>query len=245
MLILDTKIIALDTVELTLKNAHISKTAKPGQFLHVRVPNGTLRRPISIATINQAKNQIVIIFKVVGRGTEELANLKPGMQLNALGPNGSCFDLNVKENSTLLLIGGGVGVPPLHYLGTKLVEKNVKVISILGFQSKDYVFYEREFTQFGQSYIVTNDGSYGEKGYVTDLLNRIDPFDQYYTCGPLPMLQAVTKKLAYKPGHISLEEHMGCGIGACFACVIPTKEPGGYRKICQDGPVFPAQEVRI
>src|SRR5690625_6975632 len=146
---------------MTLQQEQISKTAKPGQFLHISVPNRTLRRPISIAAIDQEKEEIIIIFKIVGKGTLALANLKPGLTLNVLGPNGSHFDLSAKENSTILLIGGGVGIPPLYCLGEKLAEKNITIISILGFQTEDYVFYEHEFFQFGQTFVLSNDGLYG------------------------------------------------------------------------------------
>ena len=245
LLILRSTLIAIDTIEMVLKNKYISKVAIHGQFLHISVPNFTLRRPISIADIDREAQTVTIIFKIIGSGTKQLATYQPGMTLNALGPNGNGFEENNNQDSTVLLIGGGVGVPPLHFLGKSLVKKNVNVISILGYQTAKNVFYEREFQKFGKTYIVTNDGSYGEKGFVTDIIEQVGNFDHYYSCGPLPMLQAVTKKLAHKPGFISLEERMGCGVGACFACVIPIDDKGGYKKICLDGPVFSAQEVRI
>src|SRR5699024_11819241 len=114
---------------------------------------------------------------------------------------------------------------------------------VLGFQTAVNVFYEQAFKQFGETYIVTNDGTYGETGFVTDVLDKTSDFDYYYSCGPLPMLQAIKEKLSHKCGSISLEEQMGCGVGACMACVITTDDLEGYKKICKDGPVFPAQEV--
>ena len=134
-------------------------------------------------------------------------------------------------------------MPPLYYLGKRLKEKNVNIISVLGFQSKDHVFYENEFKALGQTIIVTDDGSYGEKGFVTDVLGQLPAFDMFYSCGPLGMLRAVTKSLESKSGYISLEERMGCGVGTCAACVIPTNTTEGYKKICHDGPVFSAKEV--
>lgn len=245
LLILSSTTIALDTVEMILKNTYISQTAVPGQFLHISVAEHMLRRPISIANIDREAETITIVFKVIGTGTAQLANCLPGMEIDALGPNGNGFQTKQNEESTVLLIGGGVGVPPLHYLGRVLAQKNTKVISVLGFQTAQAVFYEEEFKQFSATYIMTNDGTAGEKGFVTDVLDNVGDFNCYYTCGPLPMLQAVTKKLSHKEGYISLEERMGCGVGACFACVIPTDDHGGYQKICQDGPVFAAKEVQL
>lgn len=239
-----TTMIALDTVEMVLKNTYVSEKAMPGQFLHINVPGHTLSRPISIADVNREAETITILFKIIGTGTKQLSMYQQGMMLHALGPNGNGFTLdNQVRPSTVLLIGGGIGVPPLYYLGKTLAEQNISVISVLGFQTAVNVFYEQAFKQFGETYIVTNDGTYGEEGFVTGVLDKIPDFDYYYSCGPLPMLQAIKKLLAHKPGFISLEERMGCGIGACMACVIPTDEHGGYRKICKDGPVFAAQEV--
>lgn len=243
LLLTRTTVIAKDTVEMVLKNKNISMKAKPGQFIHISIPHFTLRRPISIASVDRTNETITLIFKILGKGTKQLAQYEEGMTLDALGPTGSSFDLTPPQDAPVLLIGGGVGVPPLHYLGQVLASKGIEVISVLGYQTAESVFYEEEFNKFGKTYIVTNDGTKGEEGFVTDLLDQIDGYSQYYSCGPLPMLQAVTQKLEDKPGYISLEERMGCGIGACFACVIPTAKEGSYRKICQDGPVFSAKEV--
>ncbi|GAB3793667.1 dihydroorotate dehydrogenase electron transfer subunit [Virgibacillus kimchii] len=240
-----TTVIALDTVEMVLRNRYISQHALPGQFLHIHVKGHTLRRPISIADVNREEETVTILFKVVGSGTSHLASYGPGMHINALGPNGNGFTDLAKPGETVLIAGGGIGVPPLYYLGKTLEKNRVKVISVLGFQSKNYVFYEKEFNKLGETFIVTDDGSYGEKGFVTDVLDHIGSFARYYSCGPAPMLQAITKKLDGKPGYISLEERMGCGVGTCFACVIPANTEGGYKKICQDGPVFLAQEVSL
>lgn len=243
MEIITTREIALDTVEMTLKNAYISKNAKAGQFLHIAVEGHTLRRPISIADVNKEKEAITILFKKLGSGTHALADLNEGDFLDVLGPIGNGFDVEVEDITTVLLIGGGIGVPPMHYLAKSFNKRNIKVISVLGFQSKDHVFYEEKFQALGETIIVTNDGSYGEKGFVTDALPQVGNFDRYYACGPLPMLQAITNNLPEKQGSISLEERMGCGVGACFACVIPTNTEKGYKKICSDGPVFDAAEV--
>lgn len=243
MKIIKTKQIATDTIEMQLEDDYITQTAVPGQFIYIAVPGFTLRRPISIADTSKENNQLTILFKILGKGTKELAKFKAGMTLDVLGPNGNGFPLDPQVNSTVVLIGGGIGVPPLYYLGKKLTEKNVNVISVLGFQSKDHVFYEEAFKALGQTIIVTDDGSYGEKGFVTDVLSGLPAFDMFYSCGPTGMLQAVTKRLENKPGYISLEERMGCGVGTCAACVIPTNTAEGYKKICHDGPVFSAKEV--
>ena len=245
LLILKSTVIGCYTIEMKLKNEYISRTAQPGQFIHIQVPGFTLRRPISIIETNRSEQTVTIVFKMVGNGMKALGNYQPGTVIQALGPNGNGFPRPQTNDGTILLVGGGVGIPPLHFLGQTLAkETGQHIISILGFQSKPYVFYEEAFKQFGDTYIVTNDGSYGSKGFVTDVINRVDHFSEYYTCGPLPMLKAVTEQLTNIPGFISLEERMGCGVGACFACVLPT-EDGGYRKICQDGPVFKAGEVCI
>ncbi|WP_067728352.1 dihydroorotate dehydrogenase electron transfer subunit [Oceanobacillus damuensis] len=237
--------IALDTVEMVVKNPYISQKAIPGQFLHVSVEGHTLRRPISIADINRENKTITILFKMVGSGTAKLAALNPGMSFDVLGPSGNGFQTEGNESSTILLIGGGIGVPPLYYLGKELAKQNKEIISVLGYQTRANVFSEEMFRRLGKTFIVTNDGSYGEKGFVTDVIQKAGYFDYYYSCGPLPMLKAVTAKLADKPGMISLEERMGCGVGACMACVIPTDSEGGYKKICSDGPVFHTQEVSL
>lgn len=241
MRIMSVNSIALDTIEMVLENSYISQTAAPGQFLHVNVEGHTLRRPISIADINKEEETVTILFKIIGSGTRHLSSYQAGMTLNVLGPNGNGFPIH--DDSSVLLIGGGIGVPPLYNLGKTLAERGMKISSILGFQTADSVFYEQKFQDLGETFIVTNDGSYGYKGYVTDILDKTADFDRYYSCGPVPMLQAITANLKHKQGFISLEERMGCGVGACFACVIPTQTQGGYKKICKDGPVFSSLEV--
>ncbi|AXI09020.1 dihydroorotate dehydrogenase electron transfer subunit [Oceanobacillus sp. 143] len=243
--IIATKQIAKATFEMKLENIHISENAVPGQFLHILMEGHTLGRPISIADIDKQNHIVTILFKVVGSGTKRLAEYRVGQQIDALGPSGNGFPSEQNEKKTVLLIGGGIGVPPMYYLGKQLAEQNVNVIAILGFQTAENVFYEEKFNQVAETYIVTDDGSYGEEGFVTDLLDQVGNFDCYYTCGPLPMIKAITDKLIGKRGYISLEERMGCGVGACLACMIPANNQSGYKKICSDGPVFSAEEVII
>lgn len=246
MSVISVTLIAHQTFEMVLKNEYVSKNAIPGQFLHILIDGHTLRRPISIADVDEDAGTITIIFKTIGEGTKKLSSYIQGQQVDVLGPGGHGFPIDGLSGTTVLLIGGGVGTPPLHYLGKKLAEdQTITLISILGFQSKEHIFYEDKFRQFGETIVMTDDGSYGNRGFVTDALAHLNNFERFYTCGPTPMLKAVTHKLDQKDGYISLEEYMGCGIGACFACVIPTTEPGGYKKICQDGPVFSAKEVQL
>src|SRR5690625_843547 len=244
MKIISSKLIALDTVEMQLENDYISLQAKAGQFLHISIPNFTLRRPISIASVDKKERTVTILFKVVGSGTEALAKIPCGTVVDALGPSGSSFPMKQPISSTLL-VGGGVGIPPLYFLATQLKEAGVEVNAILGFQTEAAVFYEEQFKQLGHTYVVTNDGSYGYKGLVTDIIPEVSGYEMYFSCGPLPMLRAVRDTLSDVEGYLSFEERMGCGVGTCLACIIPTNNERGYAKICQDGPVIRANEVNI
>lgn len=244
MQVISTHFIAKDTIEIVLKNQYVSKYAHPGQFLYIYIENQTLRRPISIADVDEEKETITILFKIIGNGTKKLAYMSPGEIIRILGPSGNGFPLKAGKGEELLIIGGGIGIPPLYYLTKQLTKQGAHITCVLGFQSKEFVFYESKFRALADTRIVTNDGSYGYKGFVTNVLNTINQIDSYYACGPLPMLQAVKKQCHNIPGYLSLEERMGCGIGACLACVVPTAD-GSYRKICKDGPVFPAKEVQL
>jgi len=236
--------IAKDTIELVLKHEHVSKHAVPGQFLYIRTENHTLGRPISIADVDRKNGTVTILFKIIGSGTRKLSAISPGDTVQALGPSGNGFPLNARGDEKLLIVGGGIGVPPLYFLAKELSKQGVHITCVLGFQSKNHVFYEGKFEGFAKTFIVTNDGSYGYKGFVTDVMKKINEVDSYYACGPLPMLQAIKEECKEITGYLSLEERMGCGVGACLACVVPTND-GGYRKICKDGPVFPAKEVHL
>lgn len=245
MVVIKSTIIAEQTVEMVLQNRLISNNARPGQFLHIFIQGHTLRRPISIADVDQEREMITILFKIVGSGTKQLAALVPGDVIDVIGPGGNGFPVAETEAETVLLIGGGIGVPPLYYLGKSLVKQKKVIKTILGFQTEKNVFYEQKFAKLGKTVVVTNDGSYGEKGYVTDVLEHVGHFDLYYTCGPQMMLQAIVNSCQNQRGYLSFEERMGCGVGACLACVIPTNDEQGYKKICSDGPVFAVEEVRL
>ncbi|WP_440895229.1 dihydroorotate dehydrogenase electron transfer subunit [Amphibacillus sp. Q70] len=242
--------IAKQTIKLNLKLdlERLSKF-KPGQFIHIKVTHGTeymLRRPISIANIDLDRQVLTVIFKIFGEGTRIMAQLQVGQLLDILIPCGNGYPIEDLKIKHALLIGGGVGVPPLYYLARKLVEKGIKVTTIIGFQTKDDIFYQAEFKALGSCFVTTDDGSYGHRGFVTDVIEQetID-FDYYFSCGPTAMLKTVQNKLDHFPGYISLEERMGCGIGACYACIVPSTDGKEYKKICVDGPVFGASEVMI
>lgn len=237
--------------ELTLKGELVQQMNEPGQFVHLKVSNGIdplLRRPISIARIDKKSSEFTMIYRKEGSGTSLLSQKQAGDQVDVLGPLGHGFPLEETEKGeTALLVGGGIGVPPLYELSRQLTEKGVTVIHVLGFQTKTAVFYEHEFSQLGETYIATVDGSYGTEGFVTDIITeKTIAFNTLYSCGPTPMLKALETKYADKKVFLSLEERMGCGIGACFACVCHTqndKDGHSYKKVCSDGPVFRAGEV--
>lgn len=237
--------IAEDIYELTVQAKLVNEIREPGQFVHIRVSNRDplLRRPISISSYDKEMGQFTMIYRKEAVGTSILAQLEEGMEIDILGPLGNGFPVNeVKVGETALLVGGGIGVPPLFELSKQLTAKGVKVIHVLGFQTKSAVFYEQDFLKNGETYMTTVDGSYGSKGFVTDVMKDLE-FDCIYTCGPTPMLRAIAGLYPDKKVFLSLEERMGCGVGACFACVC--KSGDSYKKVCSDGPVFRAGEVQI
>lgn len=230
--------------KMKLQGASVSTMLTPGQFVHLKtggLKHPVLRRPISICDVN--KDELTIIYRVEGEGTALLNEKTAGDTVDTLGPLGEGFPL--AEEGTALLVGGGVGIPPLLYLAKQLHSKGVKVKTILGYRSADDMFLTEAFEAFGEVIVTTEDGSKGTKGFVTDALPQADPYDVFYSCGPKVMLRAV--ELAAKTsGFISLEERMGCGVGACLACVCDKKSPftgKAYVKACQDGPVFQTGEV--
>lgn len=214
----------------------------PGQFVNIRVQGQFLRRPISVCNVEQpldnATPLLTIIYKVVGVGTEAMSHLPVGTQLDVLTVLGNGYDLS-KAGNAPLLVGGGVGVPPMYMLARQLREAGKAVRVILGFNTKDEVFYEEEFRALGCDVTVTTvDGSHGVKGFVTNALDGQQSY--YYTCGPLPMIKALLQA-AGTNGEVSMEERMGCGFGACMGCTIQTTQ--GPKRVCKEGPVFPAEEL--
>ena len=209
---------------------------RPGGFVNLAVPGLFLRRPISVC--DYADGELTVIYKVVGRGTDALSRMRPGEKLDALCGLGNGYDLAAPCEAPLL-VGGGVGVPPLYYLAKELIKQGKKVSVVLGFNTADEIFYENEFRAPGCAVTVaTADGSYGVKGFVTDALP--DFCDYYYACGPMPMLKALYRA-APIPGEMSFEERMGCGFGACMCCSMQTKN--GPKRICKEGPVFKKEEL--
>ena len=209
---------------------------KPGQFVNVLLENKYLRRPVSVCDADGKK--LTLIYKVVGSGTAELSGYVPGKALDILTVLGNGYDLSLSGERPLL-IGGGVGVPPLYYLAKELKKQGKSVSVILGFNAKDEIFYENEFKELGCGVKVTTvDGSYGIKGFVTDALE--DGYTYVYTCGPKPMLKAVNGKITTS-GQFSLEERMGCGFGACMGCSVKTEF--GTKRLCKDGPVLFKEEI--
>lgn len=207
-----------------------------GQFVNIRVQGQFLRRPISVCNITDGI--LTIIYKVVGVGTEAMSHLPIGTQLDILTVLGNGYDLS-KAGDAPLLVGGGVGVPPMYMLARQLREAGKSVRVILGFNTKDEVFYEEEFRALGCDVTVTTvDGSHGVKGFVTNALDGKQSY--YYTCGPLPMIKALLQA-AGTHGEVSMEERMGCGFGACMGCTIQTTQ--GPKRVCKEGPVFPAGEL--
>ena len=212
---------------------------RPGQFVNIELEGLYLRRPISIS--DWSEDTITIIYKVVGRGTEQMSRMAMGQELDVLTGLGNGFDADV-ECQQPLLVGGGVGVPPLYRLAKELIARGRKVSVVLGFNTAKEVFYAEEFRALGADvYVSTADGSVGTKGFVTDAIreNGVD-FDFFYSCGPLPMLKALCDCTDVK-GELSFEERMGCGFGACMGCSCKTL--AGNKRICKDGPVMKREEI--
>ena len=208
----------------------------PGGFVNIRLDGLFLRRPISV--YDSVPGSLTILYKVVGRGTERMSGTKPGETLDVLTGLGNGYDLS-KSGDTPLLLGGGVGVPPLYLLAKQLIAQGKKVRAVLGFNTAEEVFGEAEFKALGCAVTVTTaDGSSGVKGFVTDALP--ESYSYFYTCGPEPMLRAVYRATK-TPGQFSFEERMGCGFGACMGCSCKTIT--GYKRICREGPVLEKEEI--
>lgn len=213
-----------------------SAITAPGQFVNLKLDGLYLRRPISVC--NAYGDELTLVYKVVGKGTEQMSQMQVGENVDVLTGLGNGYDTSVSGDAPLLM-GGGVGVPPLYLLARKLIQEGKKVSVILGFNTKDEIFYEDEFKKLGCDVTVTTvDGSYGVKGFVTDALP--ETYTYVYTCGPEPMLKAIYKTITTE-GQFSFEERMGCGFGACMGCTCKTIT--GYKRICKDGPVILKSEI--
>ena len=232
-----------DVFDFVLSASELATMAQPGQFAQIRLPGHTLRRPISICGIDKDAGTLRFVFQVRGEGTAELAQFQPENEIEILAPLGNGFPVDTSRRT--LLVGGGIGVPPLLGVASQLGEN---ALVVLGFRNKDAVILEEDFKAAGaRTFVATDDGSYGHHGLVTDLCKEQE-FDCVMACGPAPMLRAV-KALAQERGvpcYVSLEERMACGIGACLGCAVALlKEDGSqyYGHVCKNGPVFESHRV--
>ena len=208
-----------------------------GQFVNIKLDGLFLRRPISVCDCEG--DILTLIYKVVGKGTEQMSLMGKGETLDVLTGLGNGYDTTLSGDAPILL-GGGVGVPPMYMLCKKLIGEGKRVRVVLGFNKADEVFYEEEFRALGAHVTVTTvDGSYGTKGFVTDVMKNSE-YSYFYTCGPEPMLKAVYNT-SVSEGQFSFEERMGCGFGACMGCTCETKY--GNKRICRDGPVLVKEEI--
>ncbi len=208
----------------------------PGQFVNILLEGLYLRRPISVCDCQG--DTLTLVYKVVGKGTRQMSGMTPGQTLDVLTGLGNGYDI-AKAGDSPLLVGGGVGVPPLYMLARLLRAEGKAVSVVLGFNTKNEIFYEEEFKALGCNVTVaTADGSYGVKGFVTNALP--ETYSYFYTCGPEPMLRAVYAATTTS-GQFSFEERMGCGFGACMGC--SCKVITGYKRICKDGPVLEKEEI--
>ena len=226
-----------DTVYKMLLTGDTSHITNCGQFVNIKLDGLFLRRPISVCDCEG--DTLTLIYKVVGRGTEQMSHMTAGETLDVLTGLGNGYDTSLSGNAPLLL-GGGVGVPPMYMLCKKLIAEGKKVSVILGFNTRAEIFYENEFRALGADVAVTTvDGSYGTKGFVTDVMKDMD-YTYFYTCGPEPMLKAIYKT-AVTSGQFSFEERMGCGFGACMGCSCKTVT--GNKRICKEGPVLTKEDI--
>ncbi|MEG3312421.1 dihydroorotate dehydrogenase electron transfer subunit [Streptococcus parasuis] len=216
-----------------------------GQFIHIRVPNDTmlLRRPISISEINYGRSQCRIIYRVEGLGTDVFSNMVAGDYLDVMGPLGNGFEIDfLKDGDPILIIGGGIGVPPLVEVAKQAAKRGAKVTSVIGFATKEAVILEEELAQYGSVHVTTDDGSYGIKGTVATVVEQLtNDFSAIYSCGAPGMMKYVDQRFQGHPhAYISLEARMACGMGACYACVVKPKRGQEHenKRVCKEGPVF-------
>ncbi len=243
MKIVSHKQLIKDVYEMVLEGQEASKVTTPGQFINIKLSDYKdpyLRRPMSICDYDD--NHITLIYKVVGEGTKLMSSFEVGKELDVLSGLGNGFVYQNEQKA--LLIGGGLGVPPLYKLAKDLVSRGVKVQTVLGFNSQNDIFYQKEFEGLCDTYIATMDGSVGVKGTVIDVIKEKNlTYDHYYSCGPLPMLKALAK-FDNEKGSLSYEARMGCGFGACMGCSMLMKD-GTSKRVCVEGPVFKSNEVIV
>lgn len=221
-----------------------------GQFVHLLVPDGSmlLRRPISISQVDKSRHRCTLIYRVEGGGTARFSRMQVGEQMDVMGPLGTGFSLEgVTKEDSILLIGGGIGVPPLLELAKQAHAKGIKVVSVIGFATKTAVILEEELARYGEVLVTTDDGSYGVRGYVSAVVDGlVEEFAAIYACGAPAMMAYVNEKFRHHPrAYLSLEARMACGMGACCACVLPAQEGQAhdYKRVCKEGPVFTTGSV--
>ncbi len=225
-----------DSVYKMVLSGDTSAITAPGQFVNIQLAGQFLRRPISVCDYDEAT--LTLVYKVVGKGTSRMSAMTAGEKLDLLTGLGNGYDLSLSGEHPVLL-GGGVGVPPLYHLAKRLIAQRKSVSVILGFNTREEIFYEDAFRDLGCKVTVTTvDGSYGTRGFVTDALP--EAYTYFYTCGPEPMLKAVYRA-THTSGQMSFEERMGCGFGACMGCSCKTLT--GYKRICKEGPVMKKEEI--
>ena len=248
--VLDHYEIGRDLRYLALEAPDLPRGYQPGQFVHIKVSDSfdhLLRRPLSLCRLDVAAGKLVVVYRITGAGTRMLSEKIPGQTVDVLGPLGHGFPLHDGDRHAIL-IGGGIGVPPMVELALWLKRRGARVTSVIGFQSSDQVILTDELREYGDVLVATDDGTCGHHGLLTERIDdaMIASADRFYACGPTPMLRAVQRLFAERlPGYLSLEERMGCGIGVCLACVhgIRTDDDVSNKKVCKDGPVFCASEV--
>ena len=242
--------IGTDIYSMWLQTSQIAKNASPGQFVSVYCRDGSrlLPRPISICEIDRQRDQLRLVYRVAGKGTKEFSRLHPGVALRVMGPLGNGFPLKESQDKKVLLVGGGIGIPPMLETAKQL---DTRKVLVMGY--RDELFLDQELKRYGTLYIATEDGSEGTRGNVLDAIreNELHP-EVIFACGPTPMLRALKEYAQEKqiPCWISMEERMACGIGACLGCVCQSKEMDSHshvhnKRICKDGPVFLSTEVEI
>ena len=236
--VIDNQWIGKNTKMMTLEGS-TEEFSAPGQFVNIAIPGFTLRRPISVCDIEG--EILTLVYDVVGHGTEALSEMKPGTRLDILPALGNGFDIS-KCGERPVLLGGGVGCPPIYSLAKNMLAADILPTVVLGFNSDDRMIMIEQFENLDIPFhVATVDGSYGTKGFVTDVIGReaLNP-DYFYACGPLPMLRALCTGLDI-PGQVSLEARMACGFGICMCCVIETKK--GPKGVCKAGPVFDKEDL--
>ncbi len=253
MIIVENNLVAKDIHEIVLQGKLVAEMKSAGQFINIKVPREDLllRRPISLAKIDQRNQTCTVLIRSEGQGTKAICAMKVGSLLDVMGPLGHGFELSfLKAGDTALLIGGGIGIPPLYELAKQLVDQGISVTSVLGFTTKAAIFYERQFNEYSEVLISTDDGSYGTQGTVATILSgqlADKCYSAIYACGPKGLNRMVNTRYKDHPNaYISVEEKMACGMGACAACVCQRQDDQSKNeKVCDHGPVFRAGEMVI